>query len=566
MSQARVYCSANTYISMHSPSVDHSTAVKLVTSSAGSFDIGGSSIQNALLQFALPNSVLYKKISKVILNYYIGSDGASYGVRSIYYTPYITEAGADEIRYSTVKALGALGERKQDTTATYLNSWVSEDITDIFVNNVTKGIFSLFISAGESSSAEDQYAYTYVGGIGGNVAYLEVEYEDVTPIPPTISYPDGVYIREGEKVLFSWVYNSATEATQEKVSLEWRKSGTESWTAIMLEQTAQSYVCDAIFTQGTYEWRLNTTNNAGETSEYAYASFIIIGKPAVPVITNIENKALTTIEWNAADQCACEITLLSGETEIIHEMIYTGKMRYKPNIFLENGTYTVKLRTKNSIELWSDVTSKTFTITAEEPVKPILILRQVGRNIILDISHNGAKVAVMRDEKVIAVLGEDVESFTDSTVVSGRLYTYKARAFADGYKDSDAKSGMVRFEGFELRAGEDTLICCTSENQFLKYSEKREKEKALMKYVGREYPVLEVGEAREQRIQRNVYLTEKEYEILKNIGDREAWYRDDRGNSFLCTIDYSVTKYMDKGYTVDIEVIRIDENEVILNA
>lgn len=568
MSRQTVNCSANTFISRESPSTDHSSAAKLITSVAGSDDIGNSSYQNALLQFAIPDILLYKKITKVTLYYYIGSDTtAGLGLSTVvYFTPYITTNSAGSVTFNNVAAMGTLGERKMaDKRGSIIGNWFNEDVTDIYTNNVTNGVFSIFISAGAPTSNE-AYPNLYVGGRGGGyAAYLDVTYEDIAQIPPTISYPDGVYVREGEKVLFSWVYNSATAATQAGATLEWR-SGTGTWNVITLTQEAQSYLCDVMFPQGTIEWRIKVTNNIGETSDYAYAKFEVIGKPAIPVITKIENKALPAIEWNASDQCAYEITISSGEVDILHETVYSGKMQYKPNLFLENGSYTVRLRTKNSIELWSDETSKTFAINAVLPEMPEIILRQDGRDIQLDITHDGTKVAIIRNDKVIAVLDEDESHYTDSTVVSGKEYTYKARAFKEGYSDSAAKSGMVDFEGFELRAGTEVLYCDKSENQFLSYTEERSTNRELIQYVGREYPVLEAGEFKSQKIHRNIYLSVDDYEIMKKINDGAAWYRDDKGNSFLCIVsDLSIKRYMNRGYIADIEVTRIHEDEVMLN-
>lgn len=568
MSRQTVNCSANTFISRESPSTDHSSAAKLITSVAGSDDIGNSSYQNALLQFAIPDILLYKKITKVTLYYYIGSDTtAGLGLSTVvYFTPYITTNSAGAVTFNNVAAMGTLGERKMaDKRGSIIGNWFNEDVTDIYTNNVTNGVFSIFISAGAPTSNE-AYPNLYVGGRGGGyAAYLDVTYEDIAQIPPTISYPDGVYVREGEKVLFSWVYNSATAATQAGATLEWR-SGTGTWNVITLTQEAQSYLCDVMFPQGTIEWRIKVTNNIGETSDYAYAKFEVIGKPAIPVITKIENKALPAIEWNASDQCAYEITISSGEVDILHETVYSGKMQYKPNLFLVNGSYTVRLRTKNSIELWSDETSKTFAISAVQPELPGIILRQDGRDIQLDITHDGTKVAIIRNDKVIAVLDENESHYTDSTVVSGKEYTYKARAYKEGYSDSATKSGMVEFEGFELRTGTEVLYCDKSENQFLSYTEERSTNRELIQYVGREYPVLETGEFRSQKIHRNVYLSVEDYETMKKINDEAAWYRDDKGNTFLCIVsDLSIKRYMDSGYIADIEVTRIHEDEVMLN-
>lgn len=540
------------------------TGAKLYSASVAYNDIGNSSNATAYLQFEVPQAVLFKKITRATLHYYVDDDYiyVAYGNLNVAYNPYLI-GSLDGVSYNTVNDY-TIGDAKVVKRRFDRPQWIAEDITDIFQNNIVNDIFAVLVSCGVPSSS-NQFL-TYLGGkSGNNASYLTVEYEEVEQLPPTISYPSGVYVREGEPVTFSWIYNSLTQATQANATIQWRMKDTTDWNTIAVNSPAHYYICEAIFPQGTIEWRVCITNSIAETSAYSEtAEFTVQGKPPIPVIVDVENKCLPCIQWNAADQCAYEIELTSGDAKLIQETVYSGVSEYRPQMFL-SGTYTVTIRTRNSIDLWSDKASKTFVINPPVPVIPKLTVRQEGARVILDVEHEAeTKLAIIRNGKIIAITYD--ASYEDDLVLSGTEYEYKVRAYADGYADSATVSAMVCYEGFILKGKEKEVNCTVSEQKFLSLSIQDEQEGELIRYDGRKFPVLETGTSKSRVITRAVTVSDEQYRDLLEISEEPAYYKDREGNGFACAVSISsCNRYMGMKYSLTLTMTQIDEEEVLLN-
>lgn len=563
MSTVRVDVTHDGWISKYDPSTILS-GTKLYSCSDGYNDIGNRSSVTAYFQFAIPKAVLFKKITRATLHYYIDDDYlyAEYGRVTMAYNPYLI-GSLEGISYNTVNHY-TIGEAKVIERRIDTAQWIAEDITDIFQGNVVNDIFAVLVSCGVSTW-EIPY-FTYLGGkSGSNASYMIVEYEEVEPLPPTVSYPSGVYVREGEPVTFSWIYNSLTQATQARATIQWRVKGETDWNTIAVNSTAYYYVSEGIFPQGTIEWKVCVTNSISETSEYSeIAEFTVQGKPTIPVFMEVENKCLPCIRWNAADQCAYEIEITHEGTKLIHETVYSCDSEYRSQMFL-NGTYTVTLRTRNGIDLWSDKASKTFVINPPVPAVPRIGVWQEGARVVLVVEHEeGTEVAILRNEKVIAVTSGF--SYEDDTVLNGVEYEYKARAYADGYADSEAVSALVYYEGFILKGGEKEVNCTVSEQKFLSLSKQDEQESELIRYEGRMFPVLETGSSKNEVITRVVTVTDEQYRDLLEISEGPAYYRDKEGNGFACAVSISsCNRYMGMRYNLTLTMTRLDEEEVLLN-
>lgn len=578
MSTTTIYCTRDTYVSSYSKNTNHAGASQLFTDKPGETDIiGKDTKQTALLQFAIPKDIQYKQITKAVLHYYYGSALPSSAVMSgVYYTPYLINNTTAAVTYNTVGALGTLGENKKVTRSYAGGDWIAEDITDIFTNNLTNGIFSVFIGAGIATPDDDEsLAYSYIGGSSGSRAsYLVITYEDVEQLPPTITFPSDVYVRQGESILFSWVYNSLTAATQASVTLEWKPESASKYNVITLNQTAQSYMADIEFPAGTIDWRIKVTNDVGETSAYSEAKFVVIGKPSVPIITDVKNRTLTEITWNASDQCVYDIAITDEVGNILlSETVHSGEMSYKPQMFLANGTYNIRLRTKNSIELWSDYVSKTITINAVAPVQPTLALLSETAKVTISAGHaEGTKAAVLRSEnggefEVISILEDGVTDFVDDTVKSGAAYTYKVRVYAEGYADSASRSVSFDFEGIYLQGGGMLIHMTKAEDTYLTHSEALSQDVALTFYSGRKHPVAERGEHTTRRAQKKAFIAFEEKCLFETIvASENVFYRDSDGNALACVVSsLQYTRYHKDGYHVSFEITEVEKEGVVIN-
>lgn len=537
----------------------------------------------AILNFALPTALKYKRITKVQLYYYTrwmnGGYDYDHGFSGMTVAPYVcSNTAISQVTGASLQTYGMVGEYitvepiQYYTYVTYPR-WRVADITSIFASNLYENTYFSLIMRGLPGMTDASY-----GLIGSSTSgyspYLVIDYEDVEQLPPTPSYPVGAYVNENTDLLFAWAWNSSTQAVQASVQLEYKLASADSWTTVILTQTGHTYTLAGGLPQGAYVWRIKGTNDAGETSGYsANAEFIVIGKPSAPVINNPANKALTEITWQANDQNSYDITLTdSNGVELINETVASSTSSYKPNLFLK-GTYTVGIRYRNSTGLSSDWTYKTFAITAAGPAKPTMTLYGDAERARIVISRSdGISYALMRAEDpngTFEVVGLfESEEYIDRTLKFNTPYIYKVRAYASaGYTDSDVARFKFSSDRISLNTDELELILEKSEEEFLPYTEDSTQDMAVYKCPGRRLPIVEHGMVDSWAFNSQMFVTEAQKETLRTMAREDyIFYRDYSGRAFPVAIRaLTFTRWRNEGYIAGIEFIRIAEREVEVN-
>lgn len=518
----------------------------------------------ALLRFSRPNTIKYKKITRATLGVQVdASDDYTVGSKG-WWAPYKSDTALSQINFNSYKTAGERGEwnefqtgRANGQTSYYYNF----DVTGVFASNLKSDLFNVLVSVG--SVLNNSY-WTRIDP--GNVQ-LTIEYEDAPQLPPTPTYPKDVTLLESNSTLFTWQFNSDTEATQTGVTLAYKLQSAGSFTEVALTQTGHSYTLNQALAPGAYEWKIKATNDIGETSAYSdVALFNIVGKPAAPVINTPDNKTLTTISWQTSDQTACDIELqdASGKS-LVREMFATTVTSYKPNMFLK-GTYTFSVRTKNSSGMWSDWASIGFTINAAGPTAATMNAIPMDDRVRVEFVTTSAAAIVRVEggtEKVLALVSPTDTVYEDSTVKAGVPYTYIVRAYVNGYTDSVPRSVTVNYEGAFIA----DLHLNTSQNKFPRHSGSIERGMAVMKFSGREYPMIERGEFTDYQLTKEFFVTPEQRLRLEELAkEKTVYYRDNRGNAFEVAIQrLTYEAWMNEGYNVNISMIRTAEEEVVVN-
>ena len=550
----------------------------------------------ALLQFQIPNNLKYKRINRATLRYYTksvwnGSERATSGYAGLSVRPYNADGQAlYNLSGYNVKSYGELGEpiileRYSEWASYQYPCWRSADITSIFESNLhvdgnNDVYFAIQLNAMPGFGADRNYSfesntYALIGSVAsGYAAELIIDYEDVTQLAPSPSYPVGTYINENTDLLFSWAWNSSTQAVQAAVELDYKLASAGSWTTVTLTQTAHSYTLVGGLPQGAYQWKIKGTNDAGETSAFSeVAEFTVIGKPGVPVINTPTNAALTTISWQSSDQNSFDITLKDSDgNELINETVASSTSSYKPNLLLK-GTYSVGIRYRNSSGLSSDWAYKVFSITAAGPTKPTMALFGDAENVRIVVSRDAnINYAVMRAEdkdrdfKIIGVFSED--TYVDKTAKFNTTYSYKVRAYASaGYTDSDVEHFRFNSDRVAIQTSDADIFLSMSEENFLPYSEDPARAMAVYNCPGRKYAIVEHSESDTCVFSTALFVTEKQKEDLTQVAKEDyIFYRDYSGRAFPVAIQtLNFTRYMSIGYIARIEFIRIAEREVVVN-
>ena len=580
MGRETVYANQGTWY-QEGDSVNHSSDAWLKCTGTETAEYAFRSI----LQFALPNALRYKKITKVLLNYYTkviwnGEERTGIYDTGMQMAPYVVSNSAiSQVTGASLDSFGQIGDYIRVEAKTWQGQsypcWRSGDVTSIFRSNLYDDTYFTVIFKGYPGYTNTAYGVIGSATASSYIPYLVIDYEDVPQLAPTPNYPVGAYINENTDIVFNWSWNSSTGATQASVQLEYKLASAGSWTVVSLTQTAHTYTLSGGLAQGAYQWRIKGTNDAGETSDYSStAEFTVIGQPAAPVISTPANKALTTIEWTAADQNSYDITLTdSNSVVLIDETVASSVSSYKPQMLLQ-GTYTVGIRYRNSTGLSSAWTYKTFTINASGPSKPTAVLYGEGESarIVVTVAAN-TNYALMRaednGENNFQIVGKFTSNkYIDSTLKFNTPYIYKVRAYASaGYTDSDPMRYLADSERISLEANGVTLVLERSEEEFLPYTEDSKREMAVYRCPGRRYPVVEHSEVDSWIFQSALFVTEADKQVLKDMAIEDyIFYRDYSGRAFPVAIQtLSFQRFMKEGYTANIEFVRIAEKEVVIN-
>lgn len=536
------------------------------------------SVAAAILQFTRPNELKYARIISATLwfelNGYIAPDPSYYQLKEEYYVAsYATENPVSAINWVNFWNAGVRGEwAKGGNGGTYSTPFnCTMNVTSAYTGDLSNNLVTFVIATGNvQHNPPNTDAW-----IDPNDCRLVIEYEAGSQPAPSPLYPKDITLIESNTTLFSWQFNGVTEAVQTAAVLEYKNAEDQSYTTINLTQSGYSYTLNQALPPGTYQWRVKVTNDAGTTSEFSdVATFNVVGKPASPIINEPENKALTTISWNTENQQACEIILAdqSGR-EMYHETLATNMTTFKPNFFLQ-GAYMFSIRVMNNSQMWSDWAQRAFVINASGPTAATISLVSAAGSPTVHLSFTvpeDVQAVLMRSqggkEKVLKIIEQLDTEYIDATIASGLTYSYWVRTYVDGYTDSDPVETSVQFEGAILNTEDTSLELNRSDEQFLPYSKEISRAFELMNFSGREYPMIERGEFTTVEFSRRFHVTYAQEKILDRLSKEESvYYRDDKDHAYpagLKRVHYD--SFMNDGYLVTIDLVRLNEEEVIVN-
>ena len=553
-----------TYVNANSSNTNYANQSPLLA-------YGAQSLQGerkTILQFDVSSKISASKINSAVLNLGIqiahgdgtGRDGKLY-FSSAYTLGYVY-GSVTHNNYSSMVTQGVrtLQSDVSFSSSSYVSNQV--DVTSAVANNINDGVLTLIIEG---------YA-GYPWQINPSTISLVLNYDEpaeVLAVIPIIIAPNGTYENRQSSIKFEWIYKSQTQATQASASLEYRNSTSGAYTTINIYNGNNFYNMTANhLNEGVCEWRVRTTDSDGKTSEYAYGSFTVIDRPSVPVITNVENKCISTVTWSSSSQIAFEFEVFRGNDVEFSKKISSSANNYKPNIFFANTAYTIRLRVCNIYGLWSEWGSKIYTFTFTNPSKPTITVSTRNHEVVIKSNVIGAIVYKSENNSSYIPIGKimDNGSFIDYNVANSKLYRYFVRSYVDGYTDSDIQVAQVTIKAVVLQSDTSYIKLRLSQNSYMDYSKTVQTEKVINKYSGRQYGVAEFGEFREKAISLSTTVTQDELETLENLyySNEVLVYRDFRSNKFYCVIEnLNITQVTMKYYNVVLTVQQIDNTEEV---
>ena len=631
MATLTLNCDGGTALSYHSPSADLSYMSDLWTSSyfcatsryaedyKKSFGRPDSSTSwrdfaAALLSFPGNSILTYKEITNVTMTldlsrFYYRADGDERDDRYlkmnrsnlpfvVYIAPYRSNTALSDINLNNYKSQGSVGsyaffDVDSQIAAQTQNAQISINITDLHKSWFGGNAGKYIVAAGMvTKNSGEYYNQQIADGNTGNyyvedngavyvwynrtvnksTAKIVATYNDVTQPAPTPLYPIGITVNEADSIIFSWQYNSATAAIQKSATIQYKLASANDWTTVTSSGSATNKTVNVHLPQGSYQWRVSVTNAIDETSSYSETqSFDIIGKPAAPVINAPENKALTTITWNATGQEAFDLMFFDANGTLLdHATEASATASYKPQFFLK-GTYNVQVRIKNNADLWSDYAYYGFTIDGNAPSAGTLTVTPFETSAVLTWTvPSGAQGVIVRiEDGAETVLAETINqnTFEDKTLKGGKEYKYLLRTWTDGYTDTAQKTVVCNFSGSILENNGEEIHMYISDERFLQHNEQISKNYSLNDFVGRDYPLIEKGQFKRNTIMKKFFVTAEELVRLERITkDLSVFYRDDHNNAFKAAVtDFEIDNFNWSGYIVKFKLTRLAEDEVIFN-
>lgn len=316
----------------------------------------------------------------------------------------------------------------------------------------------------------------------------------------------------------------------------WQQLGTGRATA------KTSYIVAAnILPAGKLRWRVRTYNNDGVAGEWSEPAAIIgYGAPPAPIISEITNSARPTIRWQSATQIAYELIIQQDGKDLLHvgETVGTDKA-YTVSDFLQDGTYTVLVRIKNSGLYWSQWASVDFTIRTEKPAPPIIAGQQIENGVAVSTDEGPDALYLLRDGVPIAKLygGQAV----DYGVVGPHEYVVRRVSAAGAFADSAPLVLETKVEQAVIAPADDprSMIGPLLQAVENEYPSTANLMAEMKHYAGRRYPVAVTdGTIEEEYSPVFAALNPAHWRALRNLMEEAApvLYRNSAGDCAYCLI------------------------------
>lgn len=206
--------------------------------------------------------------------------------------------------------------------------------------------------------------------------------------------------------VFSWEHINATSSDPTGYDLQYSTNG-ETWQPLSAKQNSDACECtiarDTLLS-GKSWWRVRTYNADQVAGEWSgIAAIVGYGAPPAPIIVGIENSARPLIVWQSAVQIAFELEILQQGSVVLHVDETAGtEKRYRVKQFLDDGTYTLKIRVKSSGLYWSAWAGANFLIKTVKPPVVSISGTKLKNGVLIETDPVEDMLYLLRDRVPIA--------------------------------------------------------------------------------------------------------------------------------------------------------------------
>lgn len=260
--------------------------------------------------------------------------------------------------------------------------------------------------------------------------------------------PSGIVIDASASNVFKWQHVISTGTAQTKAELQISPDNS-TWSALAtVTGTSDTYTVPAnTISSGTKYWRVRTYNSDGVASEWsAAAQFVAVGAPDAPVVVIGTTSPRPAISWQVEGQQAYQVEIDGVYTS--GTRFGTGKTWTAP-FYLEDGSYTVRVRVQNEYGFWSPWGTAALPVT-NVPGGAITLTAEGGIETALSWTPGSFDYyLVYRDGVAIAKVTE--ASYTDAASIGGVRYQVRGcYDNSDNYSLSEAVEVTVSTDKVRL--------------------------------------------------------------------------------------------------------------------
>lgn len=385
--------------------------------------------------------------------------------------------------------------------------------------------------------------------------------------PPIQIAPKGDFVKSGDPILFEWAFVASSSEKQKAFELKYSFNN-EPWETISEITDRNNYLLTD--TKGLISsvgrWKLKVTNSFDEISEYSdIATFQIIGAPTPPQITKISDTSYPLVEWQTKEQESYYLKIYDKDNVQVFDsgLIVSYEKKYKVPKFLPSGKYIFSLTVVNVYGISSESTEYTFIISEKEIEKPTFKLFK--SNYYIKIFSDIENGKVIRNNQEIGDLTDG--EFYDYSIANNKIYEYKVLKLIDGNgRYSDIKAVKTNFVANTIALVsnlEDFILLKWNIDDKPTRQSLYEIEKSEIQILGKEYPVIEYGDYKNEVYNYQFTVDIETLNRMKNIvySKEEILFRDYYGTNIVGDIsDFSVSKLKIDKYQISFKIIRTSDN------
>lgn len=380
----------------------------------------------------------------------------------------------------------------------------------------------------------------------------EFTWTQILPTRPQQLSPDG--IQTDVLPTATWVYTPFNEEDgQTAFELEYSEDGGANYTNVLQVTTSTSYSFPSSLRGGLIKWRVRAKSSYFNLftpwSEFALWTYAI--PPQNPIFTSGTNFAtpVPTITWTSPEQISFQLEVVKDEEVIFATGERNTQHRsYKIETFLENQTtYTIRVRVKNAVPLWSEWVEKEIYIDFEETDQPLIYVAEDTKVFGVGIRISNP-ITVLENEIWRRETGGQWiriakglimnATYVDYGVKSNMHYEYRVRAIAEqSYSDSEIATRKIKVKDSQLISTSDP-----SKYVKLAWNPKKNSKKSiqqkLIQYSGRKYPCTIWGDEEEYSIDVSFKFKIDGLMALEELQQMKETllFRDSRGRKEYVTI------------------------------